>query len=366
MGTSNHRNYRGDLMDKTLHKNFDFTVSYISPRIQNYIRKMSEKNIDEIQEIRLRLGRPVVIVTASGSSFLTDSGRLSYIMSVSCVIPTENEIYDTVNKMCGYSMHSHYEDLLNGYITLPNGSRVGVCGTAVYEKDKVKGIDNINSINIRIPRNVKGVSEPIFEKILSNNPSNIIIAGPPSSGKTTMLKDIAYQLSSGRLGKYHKLCVVDERKEIFPSKSEISNLGPNTDVLLGFPKSRGISMAVRTMSPEYIICDEIGSTEEVKSILDGINCGVIFILSIHARTLSELNNKESFRQLVKSGGFEKTVMLCGSESPCKIKGIYSAKEVLNEDIDINSCSGDLLNFSNSINKTDKKSYCCSSSMRNDA
>lgn len=337
-------------MDKTLYENFSYITSFVSPRIQGYLNKLDRKYINEIQEIRLRAGRPVVIVTASGSSFLTNNGRLSFIMSLSSVIPTQNEIYDTVNKMCGYSMHSHYEDLLNGYITLPNGSRVGVCGTAVYDKEVVKGIDDINSVNIRIPRIVRGVSEPIFEKILSKNPSNIIIAGPPSSGKTTMLRDIAYQLSSGRLGKYHKLCVVDERKEIFPSKSNITDLGPNTDVLLGFPKSKGISMAVRTLSPEYIICDEIGSSEEVKNILDGINCGVVFILSIHAKTIDELSRKDSFKALAEKGNFDKTVMLYGSENPCKIKDIYSSVEVLNENSHVDNYHGDLFNISNAINK----------------
>ena len=337
-------------MDKTLLEDFRYITSFISPRVQGYLRKLSEKNISEIQEIRLRAGRPIVIVMASGSSFLTDNARLSYIMSANCVIPSQNEIFDTVNKMCGYSMHSHYEDLLNGYITLQNGSRVGVCGTAVYDKDFVKGIDNIDSINIRIPRNVRGVSEPIFEKVLTKYPTNIIIAGPPSSGKTTMLRDIAYQLSSGRLGKYHKLCVVDERKEIFPSKINIDSLGPNTDVLLGFPKSKGISMAVRTLSPEYIICDEIGSSEEVDSILDGINCGVVFILSIHAKSFMELRNKKSYYNLVTKGNFDKTIMLYGSENPCKIKGIYNSDEVLNENFNIDSYNDNLLDISSSINK----------------
>lgn len=353
-------------MDKSLFEDFTYITSFISPRIQGYLRKLSEKNISEIQEIRLRVGRPVVIVTVSGSSFLTDSSRLSFIVSASSIIPTQNEIFDTVNKMCSYSLHSHYEDLLNGYITLPNGSRIGICGTAVYDKESVKGIDNINSINIRIPRNVHGVSEPIFEKVFAYQPSNLIIAGPPSSGKTTMLRDIAYQLSSGRLGKYHKLCVVDERKEIFPSKINVSDLGPNTDVLLGFPKSKGISMAVRTMSPEYIICDEIGSTEEVRSILDGINCGVIFILSIHARNLDELRHKDSFRSLVEKGNFNKTVMLCDSERPSKIKGIYSSDEVFNENNYVDNFSSGVLNFSDMGNRIDKKSYHCNPTMCSDA
>lgn len=352
-------------MDKTFLEDFNYITSFVSPRIQGYLRKISEKNISEIQEIRLRTGRPVVIVTAAGNSFLTDNSRLSYIININCVIPTQNEIFDTVNKMCGYSMHTHYEDMLNGYVTLPNGARVGICGTAVYDKESVKGIDNINSINIRIPRNVRGISEQIFEKILSKNPTNIIIAGAPSSGKTTMLRDIGYQLSSGRLGKYHKLCVVDERKEIFPSRIGCDALGPNTDVLLGFPKSKGISMAVRTLSPEYIICDEIGSSEEVDNILNGVNSGVVFILSIHAKSLTELQNKEIFYKLVSMGNFDKTVLLFGSENPGKIKGIYNSCEVLNEDFSVADVGDGMFNFSDILNRKDKKSYCCGSSVCND-
>ena len=94
-------------MDKSYLDNFNNIISYISPRIQMYLKKMSGPMIENIQEIRLRSERPVVIVTPTGSSFLTLSGKTSYIYSSNCVISSENEIVDTVNKMCGYSMHSH-------------------------------------------------------------------------------------------------------------------------------------------------------------------------------------------------------------------------------------------------------------------
>lgn len=295
-----------------------------------YLKKMSEPMIENIQEIRLRSERPVVIVTPTGSSFLTLSGKTSYIYSSNCVIASESEIIDSVNKMCGYSMHSHYEDIINGYITLPNGSRIGLCGTAVYEKEQVKSIKNINSINIRVPRTIKGVSEEIFNTIYKGKLKNLLIVGPPSSGKTTMLRDLAFQLSSGRMGKYHKICVVDERKELFPSQQDIETLGPNTDVLLGFPKGKGISMAVRTLSPDVIICDEIGTQEEAIEVLNGVNCGTKFALSIHGESIEELKNKRVFREFLELNTIDKILFLSDSSNPCKISKIINADEVFNE------------------------------------
>lgn len=322
-------------MDKSFADNFDNIISYISPRIQMYLKKLSEPMIENIQEIRLRSDRPVVIVTSTGNSFLTLSGKTSYIYSTNCVISSENEIIDTVNKMCGYSMHSHYEDIMNGYITLPNGSRVGLCGTAVYEKEQVKSIKNINSINIRIPRTVLGVSEPIFNDVYKGKLKNLLIVGPPSSGKTTMLRDLAFQLSSGRMGKYYKICVVDERKELFPSQQDIKTLGPNTDVLLGFPKGKGISMAVRTLSPDVIICDEIGTHDEASEVLNGVNCGTKFALSIHAENVNELRNKLVFKAFFELNAIDKILFLSDASNPCKISKIINADEVYDE-IDVSN------------------------------
>ena len=298
-------------MDKVFHNSFKYTVSFISPRIKKIIEELNETTIENIQEIRLRKNKPVVIVVNGESSFLTSNSKTTYIVSNNCVLPTENEIVDTINKMCGYSMHTQTENISKGFITLKNGSRVGLSGTAVYEDGYIKSVKDINSINIRIPRNKLNLSDTVFDYFKSKGLKNIAIVGPPNSGKTTVLKDIAYQLSSGRLGKYYKVCIIDERNEI--SNNDFS--GPNTDVLSGFEKDKGISIAMRTLSPDFIICDEISGTSEVLKIIDGMNNGIKFVLSLHSSSLSELKNKKIFNLLVEEASFESVVMLSDSSHP---------------------------------------------------
>lgn len=325
-------------------KDYNYIISFISPRINMYLSKIPNPIIKDLQEIRLRTDRPVVLVTHSGCCFLTTSGKTSYIPSSNCVFTYRNEITDTVNKMCGYSMHSHYEDLLNGYLTLPNGSRVGLCGTAVFEKEKVKGIKDFSCINIRIPRNITGVSEKIMNNLFSEGIQNLLIVGAPSSGKTTMLKDIAYQLSSGRLGRFYKTCVVDERKEIFPEKTNLSIIGANTDVLSGYPKAQGISMAVRTLSPDVVICDEIGQKNEVDEMLVGMNSGVKFILTLHASSYEELKRKSIYKRLLSNSNFNNIVFLSSANHPCVISKILN----LNNEDNVCNINSDYINNVSSI------------------
>lgn len=313
-------------MDKTFMNSFNYTVSFISPRIKNIIENLNEATIENIQEIRLRVNKPVVIVCNGESSFLTSNSKTTYIVSNNCVIPSENELIDTVNKMCGYSMHTQTQNIANGFITLKNGARVGLSGTAVCENGQIKSVKDINSINIRIPRNKTNISDLIFEYFQKQGLKNILVVGPPNCGKTTMLKDIAFQLSSGRIGKYYKVCIVDERNEL--STNDFS--GPNTDVLFGFKKDIGISIAMRTLSPDFIVCDEISNVNETLKIIEGMNSGIKFIISLHSSDLFELNRKKIFSLLVNEANFDTVVLMSDSTKPGKISNIFTIEGRENE------------------------------------
>ena len=268
------------------HNITEHVLNCIAPRIRNVLMNIP---CNDIQEIRLRNSGPVVIVNSYGSSFVTKNGRLTQILSDQCIYSAEYEITDTLNKCCGYSLHTHTKDLLNGFVTIPSGARVGVCGTAVYENGKIKSVKDISSVNIRIPRNVKGASDEIIKAVFNHGLQNLLIVGPPSSGKTTIIKDLAYQISDGRLGKYYKVCVADERMEISGNREF---LGPNTD-----------------------------------EILHGINCGVKFIITAHANEY-DFNSRNDLLSLCKIGQINKIVFLSGSNMPGKVKRIVNCNELL--------------------------------------
>lgn len=291
----------------------------ISPRIRLPLENLQNA---KIFEIRLRKNSPVVIVTQQGSSFITKSGRLTQIFSDQCLVAAEYEINDTLNKCCGYSLHSYSKDIVNGFVTLSCGARIGVCGTAVYENGIVKSVKDISCLNIRIPRTVKGASDELIKSAFSEGLTNLMIIGPPSSGKTTVIKDLAYQLSDGRLGKYYKVCVIDERFEI---SGDRNSLGPNTDIIKGFAKKTAVSMAVRTMSPDVIICDEVALDGETDEIVYGINCGVKFVITAHANE-ADIFKRSDLLNLCKKGNFSKIAFLSGADSPGKIKRVVEFDE----------------------------------------
>ncbi|NLA77874.1 MAG: Flp pilus assembly complex ATPase component TadA, partial [Clostridiales bacterium] len=215
-----------------------------------------------------------------------------------------------------------------GFITIYGGHREGLCGTAVKADEKVISVRDISCLTLRIARRFEGCSGELMRSLGARMLCGVLLCGAPSSGKTTLLRDTVRALSTGELGESCKIAVVDERGEIAACSGGVAQmrLGPNTDVLNAYPKSEGILAALRSMSPQVIVCDEVGSMRDAQAISSGLDSGVSFIATAHAGSEQELRSRPQIRRLMDTGAFSTVVMLSSAACPTQIKRIYSFEE----------------------------------------
>lgn len=251
-----------------------------------------------IQEIRIKSDKPLILIF-DREEFITD-----YIV-------TSVDIRNIMSKMMNYSLYAYDDEIRQGYITIKGGHRVGLCGSCILEGEKIKTINNISSLNIRVSKQVIGCSDKLIPYLINNGEiENTIIISPPKCGKTTMIRDMARNLSEN-----FKVCIIDERSEIGGlslGKSSL-DLGIRTDILDNCPKAQGIMMAIRSMSPDIIICDEIGTFKDMESILTAICCGIKIVTTIHGKDENDLFERPVFKDILKNNAFKKGIILKGNE-----------------------------------------------------
>lgn len=302
----------------------DSLIDYIG----NILKKVPNNLKPSVYEIRIRINKPIQLICDSTTYFVKETGYVTSNINDTNLIIYDNILNDLFDKICNYSLYSCQEELKDGYITIKGGHRIGVCGTTIVKNGCVEGIKHVSSLNIRISRNIKSVSKKIFDTLGNKILSGMLIVGPPCSGKTTLLRDLAYNLSIGKyLKPAKKVTVVDERNEISGnySGSNLYDLGLS-DVLCKCPKKYGIITALRAMSPEIIICDEIGDQDDAIGLTYGINAGVSIISSMHANSFEELKNRPQAIKILKTKAFN-IVLLLSQYGKCQVNNILNLNEV---------------------------------------
>lgn len=305
-----------------LMSSFDKIIDYFSPVIKQALIKMDEKEKQKTHEIRLRVGRPVCIVSFGQEKFLTENGSITNYPQLA-LKANHSDIEQSFKAICEYSIHSFSRELSQGFITINGGNRVGIAGTAVVKEQRIETVKYINGLNFRISGQVIGCAESIFNNLFAKAPIGLLIVGSPSSGKTTFIKDLC-RLMSERW----RVSIIDERGEIAASyRGEPQNdIGCKSDVFDGYPKSEGIETAIRVMNPELIVCDEIGSKSDVKALMGTINSGVKIIATAHAGTIDELYKRKHIKKLLDLGAFDYIVILGNGTELGKIKEIKAVSE----------------------------------------
>lgn len=271
------------------------------------------------EEIRFRTGFPPTFVVA---------GReVSVSASMGAVGP--EDLQQILQALCGGSVYSVDQQLREGFLTLPGGHRLGVCGHAVIERGQVKAIQPVSSLNLRLAREVHGAADSVLPQITNEGRVySTLVLSPPACGKTTLLRDIARQLSSGTVPGLNgglRVAIADERGEIAGiwRGHRSFDLGPQADVLDGCPKALAMMMLIRSMSPQVLVADEIGGEADVRALLAAGRGGVAVITSAHATDVKEAQARSDISALFRHRLFQRCVVLSRRCGPGSIEEVMN-------------------------------------------
>ncbi len=310
----------------------DELLKILSLKLRTVLGKLTI-DYDNLQEIRLRINAPLLIVYDNQETFVTEDSKLTGTPAKAVQI-TRNEIRETMEYISNYSLYAFEEEIRQGFITINGGHRIGIAGKTIIEEDAVKSMKHISFINIRLAHQVKGCADTVLPYLMNEQVKGIyhtLIISPPRCGKTTLLRDIIRQLSDGssRLPGI-SIGVVDERSEIGACYmgTPQNDLGIRTDILDCCPKAKGMMMLIRSMSPQVIAVDELGSKEELDAIDYVIGCGCKLIATVHGSSIEDIRNKPILGGLVDKKLFERYVILSNKKSIGHLEEIYDAERNL--------------------------------------
>lgn len=300
-------------------KDYLNAISLLPDKYKDILKQIPEKTAATVKEIRFRNGEPVTLNLQKEIYYIRENGALTVSFCSDLLMTDEKALQEIVFYLSRRSLHTYQDMISKGFIPLRSGAKAGVVGRAVMKNGSVYSVSSFNSVNIRVSRAFYGCSKDLIEKV-GEDCSSFLIIGAPLSGKTTVLRDLCrFYSGKDRLNPL-KTAIIDERDEIASrSFGEGIDVGLHTDVLTLYPKAIGTEIAVRTLSPDIVVLDEIGSDEEAKAMLSAVNTGVNFIATAHGSSMEEVLRRPNIKRLVNAGAFKKAVVLYGKENPCKVR-----------------------------------------------
>ena len=293
---------------------YDTICGYMPDRVRQAMLRVCERDRVGLTEVRLHSDRPTAFVYPDRVRYLSPGGSLESSGKFSALVKTtSSELGAAVTALAHYSIHSCDRELRQGFFTLPGGIRVGLAGTYT----SAGTMKDWNGLNFRISAAYPGCAGNVFPR-LAGCRKGVLICGGVNSGKTTLLRDLCRIC-----GDNYKTVLIDERGELaaLSGGQPVFDVGLLTDIIAGCTRSEGILSGIRTLSPDFIFCDEVSGGSDTAAIIDGSGCGIRFAATFHARSYNELCSRESGRQLISEGTFDIAVFLTGSSSPGTVREI---------------------------------------------
>lgn len=285
------------------------------------LRALVEKTLmvgGQVQEIRLRTGKPVHILADGCEKVLPESGIL-----------TSKDMQETMEFVSRFSMYAYEEEIRQGFLTIKGGHRVGIAGKAVLSQGSLKTIRNISFIHIRIACEYRDCARGLLPYLYENGIlQSTLIFSAPGKGKTTLMRDLIRLISSGNaFGNPRSVAVVDERGELAACDQGIpqNDLGEQTDVMDGCPKTLGMRLMLRSMAPSVLAVDEIGGEEDVEAVFQAAGCGCVMLATAHGENLESLLRKKAFRRFKQAGVFDRYIQLYNGPEPGTWQYIFNGK-----------------------------------------
>ena len=290
--------------------------------------EQTELNMENLQEIRVRVGQPLLCVYRGREFFLAGNGKLEE-QEKNPVTVSGEELLETVSYVSRYSLYAFDEELRQGYITIPGGHRVGIAGKIVMEGEKIRSVRYISFLNVRLSHEKKGCADRVFPYLVKNGRfCHTLIISPPRCGKTTLLRDIIRQASNGNdLLAGQNVGVVDERSEIGGSYRGVpqNDLGIRTDVLDCCPKAEGMMMLIRSMAPDIVAVDEIGDYRDSRAIETVFHCGCRLLATVHGSSMEDILKKPLLQRLVQYRCFERYIVLDQEKEAGHVRDIFDER-----------------------------------------
>ena len=290
-------------------------LALLPKKIQSQLLRLPPEVLLKSEELRIRVDRPIEVIIGGEPYFLP------YEVS-------RQDAEQLLSHLSQFSLYTLEEELKRGYITIAGGHRVGLAGKVILEKGVVKAIRDISSFNIRIARQKIGVAEVFIPNLYNDTWQHTLIIGAPQTGKTTILRDIARIVSTGMESldiPAKKVGIIDERSEIAGCVHGVPQLefGVRVDVLDGCPKAEGMMMMIRSMSPDVLVVDEIGRSEDSLAILEAVNAGIKLFSTTHGHTFAEVQKRPFMMDLLSQNIFERFIEIKRDEKGNRIYHILN-------------------------------------------